>query len=143
MSWESIASREYLRGYEGLIERRCTIICVERRVRNHLGKTTLSTPDQDSTSDLPVIGSLIQHESSALDHAATKAGLNTDIILFSVKMTLCHAHDWTNGLSFKLGVGDVWVRILPGFTPTSLAESSLTHQLRQVHLVFDSTMEDQ
>nr|CAD7464398.1 unnamed protein product [Timema tahoe] len=38
-----------------------------------IGKTTLSTSDQDSNLDLPVIGSLVYHESNALDHAATKA----------------------------------------------------------------------
>nr|CAD7452944.1 unnamed protein product [Timema tahoe] len=44
-----------------------------RRVENHFGKTTLSTPDQDSNLDLPVIGSLVYYESSALDHAVFEA----------------------------------------------------------------------
>nr|CAD7440840.1 unnamed protein product [Timema bartmani] len=44
------------------------------RVENHLGKTTLSTPDRYSNLDLPIISSLVYCESSALDHAATKAG---------------------------------------------------------------------
>nr|CAD7411428.1 unnamed protein product [Timema poppensis] len=35
---------------------------------------TLSTPDRDLNLDLPVIGSLVYCESSALDHAATKWG---------------------------------------------------------------------
>nr|CAD7443747.1 unnamed protein product [Timema bartmani] len=39
-----------------------------------LEKITLSTQDRDSNLDLPVIGSLVHCESSALDHAATKAG---------------------------------------------------------------------
>nr|CAD7608260.1 unnamed protein product [Timema genevievae] len=40
---------------------------------NHSGKTTLRTPDRDSKLDLPVIGSLVQHEGDALDHVATEA----------------------------------------------------------------------
>nr|CAD7568583.1 unnamed protein product [Timema californicum] len=39
-----------------------------------LNKTTLSTPDRDSNPDLPVIGSLVQHESDALNHEVTEAG---------------------------------------------------------------------
>nr|CAD7456851.1 unnamed protein product [Timema tahoe] len=39
----------------------------------HSGKTTLGTPDRDSNLDLPVIGSLVQHEGDALDHVATEA----------------------------------------------------------------------
>nr|CAD7427680.1 unnamed protein product [Timema monikensis] len=45
------------------------------RVENHLGRTTLITPDRELNLDLPVIGSLVQHEISALDHAATEAGI--------------------------------------------------------------------
>nr|CAD7198565.1 unnamed protein product [Timema douglasi] len=41
------------------------------RMRNHLGKNTLNTPEQDSNHDLPVIGS-IRCKSSASDHADTK-----------------------------------------------------------------------
>ncbi|CAG2060794.1 unnamed protein product [Timema podura] len=37
-------------------------------------KTTFSTPDRDSNLNLPVIGSLVYCESSALDHEATEAG---------------------------------------------------------------------
>nr|CAD7568872.1 unnamed protein product [Timema californicum] len=32
------------------------------RVENHLGKTTLSSPDRDSNLDLPVLGSRAQHD---------------------------------------------------------------------------------
>nr|CAD7586119.1 unnamed protein product [Timema genevievae] len=32
------------------------------RVENHLGKTTLSSPDRDSNLDLPVLGDLAQHD---------------------------------------------------------------------------------
>nr|CAD7400198.1 unnamed protein product [Timema cristinae] len=35
-------------------------------------KITLSTPDQDSNLNIPIISSLVYCESSALDHAATK-----------------------------------------------------------------------
>nr|CAD7600202.1 unnamed protein product [Timema genevievae] len=38
------------------------------------GKTTLSTPDRDSNLDLPVIGTPVDCESSALDHVATEVG---------------------------------------------------------------------
>nr|CAD7438888.1 unnamed protein product [Timema bartmani] len=44
------------------------------QVENYLGKTALSKPDRDSNLDLPVIGSLVYRESSALDHASTEAG---------------------------------------------------------------------
>nr|CAD7585764.1 unnamed protein product [Timema genevievae] len=43
------------------------------KVENHSRKTTLSTLDRDSNLDLTVIGSLVQYEISALDHAATEA----------------------------------------------------------------------
>ncbi|CAG2060005.1 unnamed protein product, partial [Timema podura] len=49
------------------------------RMENHLGKTTISTPDQDSNLDLSVIGSLVYFKSDALEYAATEAGeLQTD-----------------------------------------------------------------
>nr|CAD7454225.1 unnamed protein product [Timema tahoe] len=35
-------------------------------IENHLGKTTPSSPERDSNLDLPVLGSLAQHETSAL-----------------------------------------------------------------------------
>nr|CAD7445248.1 unnamed protein product [Timema bartmani] len=44
-----------------------------RRVENHFGKTTLGTPDRDSNFDLSVVGSLVQHERDALDHAAAES----------------------------------------------------------------------
>nr|CAD7457501.1 unnamed protein product [Timema tahoe] len=40
---------------------------------NHLGKTTLSTPNRDLNLDIPVIGSLVQHESSVLERSDTEA----------------------------------------------------------------------
>ncbi|CAG2055071.1 unnamed protein product [Timema podura] len=43
-------------------------------MEKHFGKTTLSTPDQDSDQFFPVIGSQVYSESSALDLAATEAG---------------------------------------------------------------------
>nr|CAD7445524.1 unnamed protein product [Timema bartmani] len=42
-------------------------------VENYVEITTLITPDRDSNLDLPVIGSPVYCESSALDHVATKA----------------------------------------------------------------------
>nr|CAD7588455.1 unnamed protein product [Timema genevievae] len=48
-------------------------------MENHLGKTTISTPDQDSNLDLSVIGSLVYFKSDAFEFAATEAGeLQTD-----------------------------------------------------------------
>nr|CAD7602859.1 unnamed protein product [Timema genevievae] len=43
----------------------------EGRVENNLGKTTLSTPNRDSSLVLPIISSLVYCKSSALEHAAT------------------------------------------------------------------------
>nr|CAD7444753.1 unnamed protein product [Timema bartmani] len=45
-----------------------------RVVENHLGKTTTSSPDRDSSLDLPVLGSLARHETSALANYATELG---------------------------------------------------------------------
>nr|CAD7194630.1 unnamed protein product [Timema douglasi] len=44
------------------------------RVGNYLGKTTLITDNQNSNSDLPVIGSLVYCASGVLDHVVTDAG---------------------------------------------------------------------
>ncbi|CAG2062073.1 unnamed protein product [Timema podura] len=44
------------------------------RVENHLGKNTTSSPEQDSNLDLPILGSLAQHETSVLANYATDAG---------------------------------------------------------------------
>nr|CAD7600964.1 unnamed protein product [Timema genevievae] len=41
-------------------------------VENHLGKTTPSSPDRDSNLDLHILGSLAQHETSALANHATE-----------------------------------------------------------------------
>nr|CAD7424400.1 unnamed protein product [Timema monikensis] len=43
-----------------------------RRMENRLGKTTPSSTEQDSNFDLPVLGSLAQHEISVLANYATK-----------------------------------------------------------------------
>nr|CAD7590070.1 unnamed protein product [Timema genevievae] len=63
----------------------CSRLC-GGRLEDHFGiKTPFSTPDRDSNLDIPVIGSLVYSESSALDHAATEADSYTvaliDIIL--------------------------------------------------------------
>nr|CAD7263532.1 unnamed protein product [Timema shepardi] len=52
-----------------------------RESGKHLGKTTLTTPDQDSNINLSVLGSLFYSESSTLDHAATKAGQDAPILI--------------------------------------------------------------
>nr|CAD7459901.1 unnamed protein product [Timema tahoe] len=46
-------------------------------VENHLGKLPKCTIPESNTY-LPVYGSLVQHESSAFDHAATKAARLTN-----------------------------------------------------------------
>nr|CAD7414435.1 unnamed protein product [Timema poppensis] len=43
-----------------------------RRMEKNFGKTTLSTPNLYSNLNLPLIGSLVHCESSALDHVATE-----------------------------------------------------------------------
>nr|CAD7198841.1 unnamed protein product [Timema douglasi] len=42
-------------------------------VENHLGKSISSSPDQDLNLNLPIHGSLVQHETSALANYATEA----------------------------------------------------------------------
>ncbi|CAG2065201.1 unnamed protein product, partial [Timema podura] len=44
------------------------------RVGNDFGNFTLSIPDRDSNLVLPIIGSLVYCESSALDHTASEGG---------------------------------------------------------------------
>nr|CAD7597644.1 unnamed protein product [Timema genevievae] len=44
------------------------------RVENHSEKTIPSSPNRDSNLDLPVLGSLAQHETSALANYATESG---------------------------------------------------------------------
>nr|CAD7461349.1 unnamed protein product [Timema tahoe] len=53
-------------------KRKCTCIFVEGEWKTTVGET--STPDRDSNPYLPVIGSLVQHDSDASDHAASEAG---------------------------------------------------------------------
>nr|CAD7403286.1 unnamed protein product [Timema cristinae] len=43
-----------------------------RRAENHLGKTTPSSPDQDSNLDLTILSSLAQHETNVLANYATE-----------------------------------------------------------------------
>nr|CAD7255744.1 unnamed protein product [Timema shepardi] len=53
--------------------RKCTPQLRGEIVENQFEKTTLCTPERDSNLNLPVIGSLVYCESSALDHVASKA----------------------------------------------------------------------
>nr|CAD7395016.1 unnamed protein product [Timema cristinae] len=57
------------------------------RVENHLGKTPLSTPNQDSNLDLRVIDSLVYCESSTLDHEA----LDPSNLVYCESNSLYHA----------------------------------------------------
>nr|CAD7397072.1 unnamed protein product [Timema poppensis] len=45
---------------------------VQKERKNHFGKTLNNTLNRDSSLDLPVISSLVSHENSALNHAATE-----------------------------------------------------------------------
>nr|CAD7459903.1 unnamed protein product [Timema tahoe] len=56
-----------------------------KRVGNHLGKTTLSRPDQNPNLDLPVFSRPVQHESCALDHSATRVGLRSKSWIYPSK----------------------------------------------------------
>ncbi|CAG2053411.1 unnamed protein product [Timema podura] len=58
----------------------CTHICVERERererecgKQFLDKTTLSSPNQDSNLNIPIIGRLVHYESSALDYVVIEA----------------------------------------------------------------------
>nr|CAD7260199.1 unnamed protein product [Timema shepardi] len=51
------------------------------RVENHLGKTTPSSPDQDSNLDLPVLSSRAQHDKR--------------LLIISIKSDKCRSHDLT------------------------------------------------
>nr|CAD7568983.1 unnamed protein product [Timema californicum] len=48
------------------------------RVENNIGKTTSSSPNQDSNLNFPVLGSLPQHETSALANYATEADVEAE-----------------------------------------------------------------
>nr|CAD7405748.1 unnamed protein product [Timema cristinae] len=75
-------------------------------VENHFGKT-LSTPNRDSNLDLPVIGSLVHYESSAIDQAATEMVSSfNNVIKFSrmritTPQTLLKTYAW-----LRLGGGE-------------------------------------
>nr|CAD7459969.1 unnamed protein product [Timema tahoe] len=47
------------------------------RVENHLGKTTLNSPEQGLNLDLPALGSLAQHKTSVFANYATEAACFT------------------------------------------------------------------
>nr|CAD7460877.1 unnamed protein product [Timema tahoe] len=76
------------------------------RVENHLGKTTLSTPDRDSNLDLPVIDSLVYLESSASDHTATKDSTvsyyPSGSFIFQKVLLVTMSQTWTNTNSSTL-----------------------------------------
>nr|CAD7201044.1 unnamed protein product [Timema douglasi] len=48
------------------------------RVENHLGKTTLSSPDRDSNLDLPVLSSRAQHDKRRAGQAVLVSGFHLD-----------------------------------------------------------------
>nr|CAD7577930.1 unnamed protein product [Timema californicum] len=54
--------------------RKCIRTCMEKKVGNHLGRTALSTRDQDLNPDLPIIGRSVYCESGALEQLDKEAG---------------------------------------------------------------------
>nr|CAD7429903.1 unnamed protein product [Timema monikensis] len=70
------------------------------RVENHLGKTTPSSPDRDSSLDLPVLSSRAQHDKrvSQLRHRggvgtdAQRLGVGTHSVKLALGMELCTPH---------------------------------------------------
>nr|CAD7458139.1 unnamed protein product [Timema tahoe] len=57
-----------------------------RRVRNNLGKSTFSRPNQDSNPDVPVFSNPVQHENAALEHSASETVANA-LLLTSILVT--------------------------------------------------------
>ncbi|CAG2056384.1 unnamed protein product [Timema podura] len=49
-------------------------------MKNQNRKTTLGTDNRDLNPDLPVVHSLVKHESDALDHATTEAGGSSTLV---------------------------------------------------------------
>nr|CAD7447648.1 unnamed protein product [Timema bartmani] len=76
----------------GMIMKVTLIGSVPTLARRESGKTTLSTLDQDLNLDLPVIGSLVYCESSALNHAATE--VSNGVRGMSEKGWTCGAEPW-------------------------------------------------
>nr|CAD7413932.1 unnamed protein product [Timema poppensis] len=68
-------------GIRNTIFRRSIPAFAWRESGEYFGKTTLSTPDQDSNINLSVLGNLVYSESSMLDHAATKASQDAPILI--------------------------------------------------------------
>nr|CAD7438418.1 unnamed protein product [Timema bartmani] len=74
--------------YGGYIYRSYTRICVRGEWKTILEKT-LSTPDRDSNLNIPVIGSLVYCESSALYHVATEVGTSQSCYLSGFSDPYC------------------------------------------------------
>nr|CAD7428157.1 unnamed protein product [Timema monikensis] len=84
-----------------------------RRVETRLGKPPQLT-EQDSNLDLPIFGTLVQHEISALDHVTTECEggqcvpLSNDVLLSTVNLTGVGRVDMSNFELLKvLGTGAV------------------------------------
>nr|CAD7591233.1 unnamed protein product [Timema genevievae] len=81
------------------------------RVENHLGETTLSSPDRDSNLDLPVLGGLAQHKTSVLTNYATEGSQNKKPNTFSMNGSISKelrmmGHGSQHGKTSKLGFGE-------------------------------------
>nr|CAD7199204.1 unnamed protein product [Timema douglasi] len=69
-----------LENWEGLIEMKCTRICVEEEFKT-IEEKHLQCIRPGLNSDLAVFGSLFQHESRALDHADTEPPMNGLLVI--------------------------------------------------------------
>nr|CAD7596933.1 unnamed protein product [Timema genevievae] len=67
------------------------------RVENHFGRKNLNTPDRDSNLDLPIVGSLVYCESSALDHVASEASLIPIALVRSEENTSASKETFVSG----------------------------------------------
>nr|CAD7393392.1 unnamed protein product [Timema cristinae] len=77
------------------------------RVENHLGKTTLSSPDRDSNLDLPVLSSRAQHDKrvSQLRHRGGRYRGSVETSLFGRAYRLC-GQSCSNGITpYRTSVG--------------------------------------
>ncbi|CAG2057568.1 unnamed protein product [Timema podura] len=108
-----------------------------RRVEKLFGKTTLNTADQDSNVNLPVIGSLVFCESSALDHVATEpvAQQLTNCMLTHLGNTTPSSSDRDSNLDLTV-LGSLAQH------KTSVLANYATEALANALVVLSSTAED-
>nr|CAD7257524.1 unnamed protein product [Timema shepardi] len=98
------------------------------RVENHFGKTTASSTDRDFNLDLPILGSLAQHETSTLANYATEVTL-TYLVLELVAMVQGRPSDKdTRGTAILSTRAMSPSRV--AFVPRASAVSLITNSMR-------------